>query len=734
MLRLNTFKLGDEQIGFEGYVDRMKEGQNDIYCITGEIIAAVSSSSFREHSHKKGHEVLYVADPVDEYAVQLLKESWMRLKTTTKEGLDLGDQDERKTLKELNMEPEPPRKLMKETLGDKVYEVIVSNRMGDTLLRALTKSEHGWSTGMQRNTQQPSGSQQHQSTQQRNQVVQGREGRKAEKREKGEKEEKKRTREENKRKKGGQVEKEKGRKGERGKKGGREAEEEECKQVEKDVTGWTEVTRKKRRKTVQIFVKMNGSTATPMEVNLTNDKVEDVLRQVQNDEDVNVTMQGKALRMSDELKSCGVTDGCTIQVTSRLRGGGEHKDMKGQKERKRAVKPKGPEQESEEEPKSDEGRALIQMDEVLRRMEENEEFQKIIDWMSEGSEGEVQQKVQNYMAETRMSWMNKEIFEHLEGGVWRAVEARRKEKGGKNKKHRRQEEQEQIPGQEQGKEVRFGEEEEQLEETRAESTDEPEVTGRLVEVRTGRVSAGLVRGGDERHWADESSRKGKGKGNGGKGEHGSKGGAGSKGTQQVENLAMDEDQEGDEEDERGRVALTWGRWLTPPGHVGSRKERRGEEEARVLIWADCNDEEEKETGEWEMTEERPQGLEEAESELKTQEEEKPSQVESEQEAQEEDKQSQVENDREALERRRAQEALEEEKRAHEAREQKRAQDAREDEERRAQEAREEQKRAQEAREQTRAQKAREEERRREKRVQEAREREKRRLRKSEKAK
>ena len=287
---------------------------------------------------------------------------------------------------------------------------------------------------MQRSTQQPSGSQQHRSTQQRNQAVQGREGRKAEKGEKGEKEEKKGTREENKRKKGGQVEKEKGRKGERGKKeGGREAEEEECKQVEKDVTGWTEVTRKMKRKTVQIFVKMNGSMATPMEVNLTNDKVEDVLRQVQNDEDVYVTMQGQALRMSDELKSCGVTDGCTIQVTSRLRGGGKHKDKKGQKERKRAVKPKGPEQESEEEPKSDEGPALIQMDEVLRRMEENEEFQKIIVWMSEGSEGEAQQKVQSYLAKIRMSWMNKEIFEHLEGGVWRAVEARRKEKGRRTK-------------------------------------------------------------------------------------------------------------------------------------------------------------------------------------------------------------------------------------------------------------------------------------------------------------
>ena len=71
--------------------------------------------------------------------------------------------------------------------------------------------------------------------------------------------------------------------------------------------------------------------------------------------------------------------------------------------------------------------------------------------------------------------------------------------------------------------VRFGEEEE-LEETRTENADELEVTGRTTEVRTGRGSAGLVRGGDERCRTDETNRKGKGKGKEGKGEHEGKGG------------------------------------------------------------------------------------------------------------------------------------------------------------------------------------------------------------------
>merc|ERR1712182_102218 len=150
LLRYQTSKSGDESISLKEYVDRMKEGQNDIYYITGESIAAVSSSPFLETLRKKGLEVLYMVDPVDEYAVQQLKEfDGKKLKSTTKEGLDIADEDEKKKLEELKAEFEPLTKLMKEVLGDKTEKVVVSSRLADSPC-VLTTSEYGWSANMER--------------------------------------------------------------------------------------------------------------------------------------------------------------------------------------------------------------------------------------------------------------------------------------------------------------------------------------------------------------------------------------------------------------------------------------------------------------------------------------------------------------------------------------------------------------------------------------------------------
>ena len=160
VLRFNTSKSGDEEISLKEYVDRMKEGQNDICYIISESIIVVSSSSFLENLRKTGHEVLHMTDSVDEYAVHQPKEfDGMKPKSTMKEELDLGDQDEKEMLGELNIESKPLKKFMKETLGDKIEEAIVNDRSFDSL-RAHTMSEHGLPANTKRITQQPSGSQQ----------------------------------------------------------------------------------------------------------------------------------------------------------------------------------------------------------------------------------------------------------------------------------------------------------------------------------------------------------------------------------------------------------------------------------------------------------------------------------------------------------------------------------------------------------------------------------------------
>merc|ERR1712128_381013 len=150
LMRYHTSKSGDEQISLKEYVDRMKEGQADIYYITGDSIAAVSSSPFIETLRKKGLEVLYMVDPIDEYSVQQLKEfDGKKLKSVTKEGLDIDDEDEKKKMEEQKAEFEPLTKLMKEVLGDKVEKVMVSSRMADSPC-VLTTSEYGWSANMER--------------------------------------------------------------------------------------------------------------------------------------------------------------------------------------------------------------------------------------------------------------------------------------------------------------------------------------------------------------------------------------------------------------------------------------------------------------------------------------------------------------------------------------------------------------------------------------------------------
>ena len=151
LLRYHSTKSGEDMTSFKDYITRMKEGQKDIYYITGESRKAVESSPFIERLKKRGFEVLYMVDPIDEYAVQQLKEfDGHKLVSCTKEGLTLDEtEEEKKEKEEKKSQFEALCRVIKDILGDKVEKVIVSDRVVDSPC-VLVTGEYGWSANMER--------------------------------------------------------------------------------------------------------------------------------------------------------------------------------------------------------------------------------------------------------------------------------------------------------------------------------------------------------------------------------------------------------------------------------------------------------------------------------------------------------------------------------------------------------------------------------------------------------
>merc|ERR1711915_956881 len=151
LLRYHSTKSGDEMTSLDDYVGRMSEKQPGIYYITGESKRSVESSPFLEKLKKRGYEVIYMVDPIDEYCVQQLKEyDGKKLISATKEGLELAeDEEEKNAFEEAKAKSEGLCKLMKEVLDDKVEKVVVSNRLADSPC-CLVTGEYGWSANMER--------------------------------------------------------------------------------------------------------------------------------------------------------------------------------------------------------------------------------------------------------------------------------------------------------------------------------------------------------------------------------------------------------------------------------------------------------------------------------------------------------------------------------------------------------------------------------------------------------
>jgi len=151
LLRYHSTKSGNDLISLKEYCTRMKEGQDKIFYLCGESKKTVETAPFLEALKKKGTEVLLMADPMDEYAMQQLKEyEGKKFVNISKEGLSLaGDEEEKKKVEDLKKRTEVLCTHIKEVLGDKIEKVVTSELLADSPCVIVT-GEYGWTANMER--------------------------------------------------------------------------------------------------------------------------------------------------------------------------------------------------------------------------------------------------------------------------------------------------------------------------------------------------------------------------------------------------------------------------------------------------------------------------------------------------------------------------------------------------------------------------------------------------------
>ncbi|RVE71642.1 hypothetical protein OJAV_G00053910 [Oryzias javanicus] len=152
LLRFQTSNSETVLASLEQYVERMKEKQDKIYFMAGTSRKEAESSPFVERLLKKGYEVIYLTEPVDEYCIQALPEfDGKRFQNVAKEGVKFEESEKAKEKREaLEKEFEPLTTWLKDkALKDKIEKAVLSQRLTDSPC-ALVASQYGWSGNMER--------------------------------------------------------------------------------------------------------------------------------------------------------------------------------------------------------------------------------------------------------------------------------------------------------------------------------------------------------------------------------------------------------------------------------------------------------------------------------------------------------------------------------------------------------------------------------------------------------
>ena len=129
---LLMFYSANEQkmITLDEYVEKMPEGQKDIYYAAGESIERLAQLPQAEQVRNHGYDILYLTDEVDEFCLQqIMEHKEKKFQSISSGDLDLTTEEEKKAAEEQSTKNKPMFDLMKEALGGKVEEVRVSSRL-----------------------------------------------------------------------------------------------------------------------------------------------------------------------------------------------------------------------------------------------------------------------------------------------------------------------------------------------------------------------------------------------------------------------------------------------------------------------------------------------------------------------------------------------------------------------------------------------------------------------------